>query len=81
MNGIKTKIRDFVSSYTGAIELNDEDLLFEEGIVNSLFTIKLVHFVEKTFNIEIEAKDLDLENFKSIQAISNFVQKNKLNVL
>jgi methoxymalonate biosynthesis acyl carrier protein len=37
--------------------------------------MQLVMFVENTFNIKVENDELDLENFKSVSAISEFVNK------
>jgi methoxymalonate biosynthesis acyl carrier protein len=34
-----------------------------------------VAFVEKEFGIRVEDEDLDLDNFRSIQAISNLVAR------
>ena len=53
--------------------LADDDNLFESGIVNSLFAIQLMTFIEKTFAFEVDAEDLDIENFKSLNATAAFV--------
>ena len=73
--GIKTAIRSFVLNSINITDLNDDDDLFQTGIVNSLFAVQLMTFIEKTFQIEVEADDLDIENFKSIQAATGFVVK------
>jgi len=57
--------------------LDDDDNLFESGIVNSLFAVQLMTFIEKTFALEVGMDDLDIENFKSLNATAAFVlQKN-----
>ena len=56
-------------------DLKEDDHLFETGIVNSLFAVQLMTFIEKTFAIEIGSDDLDIENFKSIKSTSEFVLK------
>jgi acyl carrier protein len=43
--------------------------------VNSLFAVQLVTFLEKTFAIEIGMDDLDIENFKSLNATTAFVMR------
>ena len=53
--------------------LADDDNLFESGIVNSLFAVQLMTFIEKTFAIEVGIDDLDIENFKSLNAAAAFV--------
>ncbi|WP_437321796.1 acyl carrier protein [Sorangium sp. So ce385] len=54
--------------------LGDDDDIFSLGFGNSLFAIQLVAFVEREFNIEIDGSDLDMANFKSINAIAKLVR-------
>ena len=72
---IKEAIKRFISSAIDFTQLVDDDNLFESGIVNSLFAVQLMTFVEKTFSIEVEMDDLDIENFKSLNATAAFVMK------
>ena len=53
----------------------DDDNLFESGIVNSLFAVQLTTFVEARFGIEVGMDDLEIENFKSINATAGFVAR------
>jgi acyl carrier protein len=55
--------------------LGDDGNLFETGIVNSLFAVQLMTFVERQFGIEIGMDDLEIENFKSINATAAFVAR------
>ena len=72
-NGIKETVRRFILGSINIAQLNDDDNLFESGIVNSLFAVQLMTFVEKTFAIEVGMDDLDIENFKSLNATTAFV--------
>ena len=72
---IKEAIKRFISSAVDFTQLADDDNLFESGIVNSLFAVQLMTFVERTFSIEVEMDDLDIENFKSLNATTAFVLK------
>jgi acyl carrier protein len=75
--GIKETVRDFILRSIIIRKLDDDDNLFESGIVNSLFAVQLMTFIEKTFAIEVGMDDLDIENFKSLNATTAFVlQKN-----
>ncbi|HEY7316611.1 MAG TPA: phosphopantetheine-binding protein [Candidatus Binatia bacterium] len=72
-NGIKETVKRFILSAIDITNLNDDDNLFDSGIVNSLFAIQLMTFIEKTFAIEVAMDDLDMENFKSLNATAAFV--------
>jgi len=74
---IKQTIRRFLLGSINIPDLSDDDNLFELGIVNSLFAIQLMTFIEKTFSLEVEMDDLDIENFKSINAATRFVMKKR----
>jgi len=74
-NGIKETVKLFILSSINFTHLDDDDNLFESGIVNSLFAIQLMTFIEKTFSIEVEMDDMDIENFKSLNATTAFVLK------
>ena len=69
-------VRDRIRSYiVGKITqpLADGDDIFELGLVDSLFGLQLVSFVEQEFGIEIDGDDLDIANFCSIAAIDQLV--------
>ncbi len=72
-------IKNFILESINIPNLQDDDNLFESGIVNSLFAIQLMTFLEKTFNIEVTMDDLSMDNFESVNAASLFVERRKLN--
>jgi len=74
---VREAVTRFLLSSINLAKLNDEDDLFESGIVNSLFAVQLMTFLEKTFSMEVGMDDLDIENFKSVNATTAFVMKKK----
>jgi acyl carrier protein len=72
-NRVKETVKRFILSSINIEHLNDDDDLFESGFVNSLFAVQLMTFIEKTFAIEVGMEDLDIENFKSLNAAAAFV--------
>jgi acyl carrier protein len=72
-NGVKETVRRFILSSIAVPDLDDDADLFESGIVNSLFAVQLTTFVEKAFGIEVGMDDLDMANFKSLNATTAFV--------
>ena len=74
---IMTPIREFMSRSFDGRELADDDDIFALGFGNSLFAIQLVAFVEGQFGIEIESEDLEMENFRSVRAVSGLVERKR----
>jgi methoxymalonate biosynthesis acyl carrier protein len=72
---VKESVRRFILSSIAIPHLKDDDDLFESGIVNSLFAVQLMTYVEKAFSIEVDMEDLDIENFKSLNATTAFILK------
>ncbi|MCP5106960.1 MAG: acyl carrier protein [bacterium] len=68
-------IRGYILENTSVPELGDDFDIFESGLVNSLFAIELMTFLEKSFSVKVTMDDLDMENFKSVNAASQFVQR------
>ena len=75
MDQTQVKIKEFLSRFFKNHDLQPQEDIFALGFVNSLLAMQLVAFVEKEFSIRVEDEDLDLDNFRSIQAISNLVAK------
>lgn len=71
----KQQIREFVSRFVRGHELADGEDIFATGFVNSMFAMQLVQFVETTFGITVESDDLEIDNFRSIDAIAALVER------
>jgi acyl carrier protein len=78
---IRAKVTSFLRDSVNLPELKDDDDLFDTGIVNSLFAVQLITFLEKTFDIEVGSDDLDIHNFESINATAAFVMRKNGHVL
>lgn len=70
-------IRGYIMENVSLPELDDNFDIFDAGIVNSLFAIELMTFLEKEFSIKVTMEDLDMENFKTVNATSNFVRQKR----
>ncbi|HYU35604.1 MAG TPA: acyl carrier protein [Thermoanaerobaculia bacterium] len=75
MDQTQGKIKEFLSRFFKNHDLQPQEDIFALGFVNSLLAMQLVAFVEKEFGIRVEDEDLDLDNFRSIEAISNLVAR------
>ncbi|MNC95035.1 acyl carrier protein [compost metagenome] len=54
-------------------DLDPGEDLFQSGIVNSLFAVQLMTFMETRFRIEVGSEDLEMDNFRSLDAATAFV--------
>lgn len=73
---IKNSIRDFLSKYITVEGMDDDTNIFESGLVDSLFAMQLVNWLEEEYDMTITNEQLDLANFKSINAICNLISSN-----
>lgn len=69
---IRKTILTFLEQFID-VDVDDDEDLFASGLVNSLFAMQLVLFVEKEFAVKVENEDLDLANFRSVGAITGFI--------
>ena len=72
---IRARVRAFVGRFFRGHELADGEDIFATGFVNSMFAMQLVQFVESTFGVACESDDLEIDNFRSIDALTAFVQR------
>ena len=76
---LAAEIKEFIMSEflpdEDPAELTDDTELLTTGILDSLATIKLVVFLETTFNVEVEPHEVDSENLNRISDMVAFVAK------
>ena len=58
-------------------DLHEESALISSGLLDSISTLRLVMYLEQTFAVTIQARDLTVENFDTVSRISEFVQANR----
>jgi acyl carrier protein len=72
-------IREFVvetfAMDNGGQALADDLHLIDQGVIDSLGIVKLIAFMEQRFSISIPADELLPENFESVIAISDLVDR------
>jgi len=74
---IREKVKEYIlqASHADRNKIKDESLLFKEGFFDSMGFILLITFLEEEFRIKTSDSDLLEENFESINAISDFVDR------
>ena len=73
MNEVKTIIEKFMERYINLNEIDAEADIFGLGVVNSLFVMQLVLFVEQKFSITVDNNDINTDNFNSINSIAKYI--------
>jgi acyl carrier protein len=73
----RTMVREFIAQHTGSARIDDEENMFANGLVNSLFAVQLVMWIERNFGTPIEGADLDFANIASVSAIASFVDRKR----
>jgi len=71
---VKGRVREFLSRSFRHHEFQDDEDIFALGFVNSLFAMQLVNFVENDFDITVENEELELDNFRTIEAVARLVE-------
>lgn len=69
-------IRAYVGQNMTALkdaELRDDDNIFEQGFVTSVFAMQLLDYIESTFGVEIPDDYITLTNFSSVGRMTEMV--------
>ncbi|MFI8930668.1 acyl carrier protein [Streptomyces sp. NPDC053474] len=74
----KRLVRDFISEHVHGVPVDDNEDLFADRYVSSLFAVQLVMWVERAFGLRVDGKDLDFANFSSVNAIAAFVADRRI---
>ena len=77
MNEVESMIAKHLSQYFRVDSFPVDADIFAMGLVNSLFALELVLYVEKTFMIEIGDADLERGNFRSARAMADLIVRKR----
>jgi acyl carrier protein len=75
---VKGQLRQFIiDSFAFGLEdtpFSDSDSLIGKGLIDSTGVLELVSFIEQTFSIKVEDRELIPENLDSIDKLSRFLE-------
>lgn len=80
MSDIKDIIREFLLQYFKKHELAYDQDIYSLGFVNSMFAVQLVIFLENEFQISLDNKDINFNDFRTINSMYSLIQRKKGNV-
>jgi len=63
--------------FNANVEFSDDDNIFRRGFVDSLFAVQLIAYLEREFGIRVSNKDLDINNFHSVNKMVSFVERKR----
>lgn len=81
MSNLQSALKSFIQNELAVgrgKELQPEDDLFTSGILDSLGILQLVLFIEEQFSVQVPDEDVVFENFHSLNAISEYLERRKI---
>lgn len=76
-NTVRADIVAYLERFIPVAQVADTDDIFKRGFVSSMFAMQLVAFIEDHFALQVDNDDLDLDNFRSISALTRFVESKR----
>ena len=70
---IRELVAEFLNRRDASLRPDPDDELFATGMVNSLFAVELISFLERCFGVKFGVDDLDLDNFATLNRIAQTV--------
>ncbi|MGW7533078.1 phosphopantetheine-binding protein [Amycolatopsis sp. NPDC054798] len=74
---ITAELTDFFTAATAGNTPGPDEDYFALGLVNSLLALELVALLERRFGVEIGVEDLDLDNFRTMNRVTDFVLRKR----
>lgn len=75
---IKSIIKDYIRKEfmydSPDAEFDDDLLLMEQGIVDSMKVLRLITFLEQQFGFMLEPEEMVIDHFETLNAVTNLVQ-------
>ena len=74
-NEIKEDIKNYIleASLSDVKDVDDTDLIFENGLLDSMGLLFLIEFLDENFDVKVNDEELNPKNFESINNIVSFV--------
>jgi len=76
-NMIMQNVGEYIVQNVGMDDIDHDLDIFEEGLVSSLFAIELMTYLERNFEVKVTMEDLDMDNFKSVNSICEYIMEKK----
>ncbi len=79
MNKIEEKVVEIIQDkiMLDKMDINENTLLFEDDILDSLKSIHLMIELEKKFDITIDQTQITMNDFQTIKSIGNMIERQR----
>jgi acyl carrier protein len=77
MADIKADIKEYILEEfvpDGDVDVEDDTNLLEEEVIDSLGIFTLISFIEGKFDVSIDAEEVNLDNFETLNNITKLVE-------
>ena len=73
---LKNEIKNYIveASLSEAKNINDDTMIFESGLLDSMGLLFLIEFLNEKYQVEVNDEELNPKNFESINSIAAFVE-------
>tara|TARA_R110000868_G_scaffold293806_2_gene554306 strand:+ start:17830 stop:18078 length:249 start_codon:yes stop_codon:yes gene_type:complete len=73
----KNKVKEYIlqSTLADVKKIEDDTLIFESGLLDSMGLLFLIEFLKEEFNVETNDDELIVENFESINNIVSYLER------
>jgi methoxymalonate biosynthesis acyl carrier protein len=68
-----TEVRTYLSGHLDGRAPDDDEDLYDNGYLNSLFAVQIVMWIEREYGLPVGGPDLVLDNFRSVASIARFI--------
>ncbi|PWI44831.1 phosphopantetheine-binding protein [Streptomyces sp. ICBB 8177] len=72
-----TRILSFIEARFPQARIDAAQDIFSLGFINSLFAMELVMFIEKTFALTVPNDELNINNFRTVGAMTALVERQR----
>ena len=71
LRGLLIRFADYFD--TDASQIGEHDVIPDSGVLDSAGVIEFVMLIDNTYNLDLEAEDMTIDNLGTLSAIASFI--------
>ena len=72
-------IKEELHSGRTDLQIEPQDDLLGSGLVESMGMMRLIQFIEEKYDFKVSPQDMTIENFMTVEAMTNYIKSNSSN--